>query len=190
MTRHIKRLFELGARVYVFIMLMQYGIGKIIGQQFYRKGKLPENIIDTTLGNVETFDLAWTFMGHSFYYILFIGLSQIIGSILLLFNKTKLLGVTILIPIMLNIIVFDIIFLNAYGALASAILYFILLISILIINKKQVISAIKNLMSTIPTENENIKQKRLVHVGIVILIVGLIFVIDQFFVNLIGHGVG
>jgi len=87
MTFNIKHLIELGIRIYLFIILNQYGIGKIIGQQFYRKGKLPESVANIRLGNVEAFDLAWTFMGYSFYYILFVGLSQIIGSWLLLFSK-------------------------------------------------------------------------------------------------------
>ena len=189
MMYNIKHLLELSMRVYLFLILNQYGIGKIIGQQFYRKGNLPKEIINTTLGNVETFDLAWTFMGHSFYYILFVGLSQIIGAWLLLFNKTKLLGVIVLIPILLNIVVFDIIFLNAYGALASAILYLSLLILILIFNKNKVIKAIQHLTSKSNNETKS-RKKILIRCGLVILIVAIIFTIDQTFVNLLGHGKG
>lgn len=43
------------------------------------------------IGLVPDFELAWTFMGRSFGYILFIGLAEIIGAFLLLFNKTKLI---------------------------------------------------------------------------------------------------
>jgi apolipoprotein N-acyltransferase len=51
----------------------------------------------TTLGEATGFDLAWTFMGFSFAYILFIGLAEIVGAWLLLcaifyLNKERVLG--------------------------------------------------------------------------------------------------
>jgi len=189
MTFNIKHLIELGIHIYLFIILNQYGIGKIIGQQFYRKGKLPESVANIRLGNVEAFDLAWTFMGYSFYYILFVGLSQIIGSWLLLFNKTKLLGVIVLIPIVLNIVVFDIIFLNAYGALASATLYLSLLIIVLFLNKNRVIKALKTL-TTKSKKQITLKTTSLAHLGMLILIIAFIFGFDQLCINLLGHGKG
>lgn len=51
-------------------------------------------------------------MGYSFAYILFIGVMQIVGAWMLLWERTKLLGVAILMPILVNIVVFDIIFLD------------------------------------------------------------------------------
>ena len=69
--------------------------------------------------------------------MLFIGIGEIVGALMLLFNRTKLIGTIILIPIMANVIVFDIFFLDKYGALASAILYFAMLLIILYINKER-----------------------------------------------------
>ena len=43
---------------YVFIFLNVYGIGKIAGGQFYRRGDLPEDIANLTLGQVGLFKLA------------------------------------------------------------------------------------------------------------------------------------
>ena len=102
-----------------------YGFGKILGQQFYIRDELPEHLSSQPINDVNTFDLAWTFMGHSQAYILFIGVSQIIGAWLLLRNRIKLLVVAILISIMVNIIAFEIIFLDAFGALVSATIYFL-----------------------------------------------------------------
>jgi hypothetical protein len=104
--------------------------GKIIGGQFYRRGHLPPEVAQLPLASAGPFELAWTFMGYSFAYILFIGLTEIVGAWMLLWERTKLLGVAIL-PVMVNIIVFDIIFLDKYGALASAAIYTILLFVIL-----------------------------------------------------------
>ena len=70
-------------------------------------------------------------MGYSFAYILFIGLAEVVGAWLLLWERTKLLGVAILLPIMFNILIFDFIFLDKYGALASATIYTLLLFVIL-----------------------------------------------------------
>ena len=73
-----QRAIELAARWYVFIFLNVYGLGKIAGGQFYRRGRLPEEVAKTLLGEVNAFDLAWTFMGYSFAYILFIGLAEVV----------------------------------------------------------------------------------------------------------------
>jgi len=58
--------------------------------------------------------------GHSYFYIVFNGIAQLVGAWFPLWNKTMLLGV--LMPIMINIIIFNIIFLDVYPALANAII--------------------------------------------------------------------
>ena len=121
---NLNKIFELACRWYVFLFLNFYGIGKIMGGQFYRRGQLPADVAATTIEQASAYDLAWSFMGYSFFYILFIGISQIIGAWMLLWNQTKLIGVTILIPIMLNIIIFDIIFLDVRDALVNAVFIF------------------------------------------------------------------
>lgn len=181
-----KRLIELFARWYVFIFLTIYGLGKILGGQFYRKGNLPQEIANQTLDTVNSFDLAWTFMGHSYPYILFIGISQLIGAWFLLWDKTKLLGVAILLPIMVNIIVFDINFLDKYGALASAIIYFSLLILILFLNKDRIIQVFKILTETGQQESQNFKTRSLITLMVLLLMAGL-FIVDQLIVNALGH---
>ena len=129
-----KNRFEIVLRQCVFIILNIYALSKIFGGQFYMQGKLPLEVAETTLGDASSFSLAWTFMGHSYFYVLFVGITQLIGAWFLLWNKTKLLGVLILIPIMINIIIFDIIFLDVYPALANAIIVFSMLLLVLIFN--------------------------------------------------------
>ena len=180
------KMFEVVCRSYVFIFLNFYGIGKIMGGQFYRKGQLPAEVAQTTIEQASAYDLAWSFMGYSFVYILFVGISQIIGAWLLIWNRTKILGVMILFPIMVNIIVFDIIFLDVRDALANAIIYFLMLNYILFFNKEKVIKAFQALTkidSNKPTE----KNKNLVRIGLLGVMMLFIFGIDQFFVNLIRY---
>jgi len=179
--------FELTARFYVFTLLTIYGLGKCLGGQFYKKGNLPEEISNIPLSEIGGFDLAWTFMGYSYTYILFIGVSQLIGATLLLFEKTKLLGVFILVPILINIIVFDAIFFETYGALASAILYLFLLITVLILNRVQVMEILEIVLHYNKSSVRNSQETRLKMLGIVLVLMMLVFGIDQFFVNLLGH---
>lgn len=184
--KNYKKYLELAARCHVFLMLNIYGLGKIAGGQFYKQSELPKEIAQQTLGEVNGFDLAWTFMGYSYSYILFIGLSQVIGAWLLLFNKTKLLGVLILVPILINIIVFDAIFFETYGALASAMIYFLLLLIIMIFNKKQITKAVKEL-----TNFKNIRNYKLKEFGLTALVVSLImatiFGVEQLCIFFLGH---
>ena len=149
------------------------------------KGKLPAVVANTTLGEASGFSLAWTFMGHSYFYIMFVGIAQLIGAWFLLWNKTKLIGVLILLPIMANIIVFDIIFLDVYPALANAIIVFFMLILILFLNKERIIDAIKRL-TNFQEKPKVLIKRRLITFGITILIIVLIFTFDSFIEQWLG----
>ncbi len=182
----LQRVIELAARWYVFLFLNVYGFGKICGGQFYRRGRLPEGLASTPLGEVEAFDLAWTFMGYSFTYILFIGLAEVVGAWLLLWNATKLLGVAVLLPIMLNILVFDVVFFDTYGALASATIYTMLLCVIAICNRAGVKRAVHALVSQ--GRSTRLRPRQWTRAAFsAAVIMGLFFAFDQMLVNLLGH---
>jgi hypothetical protein len=174
-----KNIFEIVLRQCVFIILNIYALSKIFGGQFYMKGKLPLEVAETTLGDASSFSLAWTFMGHSYFYVLFVGITQLIGAWFLLWNKTKLLGVLILIPIMINIIIFDIIFLDVYPALANAIIVFSMLLLVLIFNMEILIKIFQVLINSATTSNVPIKRRFLI-IGITIIVISLIFAFDSF----------
>ena len=184
-----KEILEITCRLYVFFFLTVYGIGKIIGGQFYTSTRIPDEIAIMPIGQVPDFELAWVFMGRSFGYILFIGLAEIIGACLLLFNKTKLIGTLILIPVMVNVIVFDIFFLDAYGALFSATLYFVMLLTILVINKEKISKLLIELVSAKMAPQISFKEKFFKY-SIALAIIVLIFIGDQVIVNLLGYGKG
>lgn len=185
----LNKIIELASRIYVFIFLMIYGTGKLIGGQFYRRGELPIEIANSTKAEVSSFDLAWTFMGHSIYYIYFIAFAEIIGACLLLLNRTKLLGIAILLPIMINIIAFDIIFLDTYGALASAIIYTLLLFTILYLNQDRIRQIFQILIEPGLAKKESTKHN-IYKLILVAILMAIVFGIDQLLVNLLGHGKG
>lgn len=184
-----KEILEITCRLYVFFFLTAYGLGKVIGAQFYTASSMPDGLALMPIGQVSDFDLAWVFMGRSFGYMLFIGLAEVIGAILLLFNKTKLIGTLVLIPIMVNVIVFDIFFLDEYGALASATIYLFMLLTILAINKEKISKMLIALVSVKMIPQVSFKEK-LIKYSIVLAIIVLIFIGDQIIVNFLGYGKG
>lgn len=184
-----KEILELTCRLYVSFFLTIYGVGKIIGGQFYTTARMPDGLELMPIGQVSDFDLAWVFMGRSFGYMLVIALAEILGAVLLLSNKTKLLGTLILIPIMVNVIVFDVFFLDEYGALAGATLYLFMLFAILVINKEKMIAVFNDLIKNKKPSKISSKEKFYKYL-IVAAIIVLIFIGDQLIVSFLGYGKG
>jgi len=177
---------ELSARIYAFSMLMAYGTGKIAGGQFYRSGALPDEVAKLTLEQAGGFDLAWTFFGYSEAYIWFIGGTQVIGALFLLFNRTKLIGVAILIPVLINIIVVDYFFQISTGALLSAISYLTALLFIVFVNRARVKEALISLLPTPEPDNSSFST-RLIRLALSIGIVMLIIFMEAQMLNIVGR---
>lgn len=176
--------FELAARIYAATMLLTYGFGKLMGGQFYQ-GSIPEAVASLPLSEVGGFDLAWTFFGYSYGYILFIGGTQILGSFMLLFHRTKLLGAATLIPVLLNIIVVDFFFEISTGAMLSAISYLTAVSFVVFYNREKVVEAIK---SAIPDSGEKKPMgQRLLKLGIAIAIVVIIVLLENQMLNFVGR---
>ncbi len=176
-----RRSVELACRVYVFVFINIYGLGKIAGGQFHRQGYMRPEISQKTLGDVGGFDLAWAFFGYSKTYVLFIGLSQVVGGFLLLWSRTKLLGAAILIPILLNIIFVDACFGIPAGAMFSAIIYLVLTLVMLYLNKERVAAAWVSLVrSDNASYNEGSSSARLKLIGLALLLTAVFFFIELF----------
>ncbi len=84
-------------------VLLLYATGKLMGSQ------LQSSLLwqGQELGELNGYQLTWNFFGHSRFYNLFIAISQLTASILLLFRRTTLLGACILLPILANIVVIN-----------------------------------------------------------------------------------
>ncbi len=179
LAKSIRYYFEMATRLYVWSLLSIYGIGKITGGQFHRKGHLPAYIAQTPLSEVGSFDLAWTFFGYSELYIYFIGISQLIGASMLLFERTKLVGVAILLPILVNIIVMDYCFSINSGALLSAISYLFALFFILYCNRIQVLEILQRMTQKVKTEKQETLIQKIMVGSIAIGIMLLMQVLHQ-----------
>ncbi len=84
---------------YVAYGISTYGFAKLLKTQF----QTPQFIKDAKAKELNGFWLTWLYYGYSQTLAFIIGATQVIGSFLLLFRKTRLAGVFILIPVMVNI---------------------------------------------------------------------------------------
>ncbi len=129
---------ELALRIYLFLTMSIYGWGKLAGDQFFIRGNVPPEIASKTLAEATAHDIAWVFFGYSAAYLWFIGISQGLTAIMLLLEKTKILGIAAMIPIMLNVIVVDICYGVSPGPLMSAILYFVWTGILIYLNRERI----------------------------------------------------
>lgn len=100
-------LFILLLRWYLAYYMFDYGIGKITGEQF---GVYNPRLLDMPLREVNKFYLAWHLFGMSPVFNITVGLLQIFGAILIVVNRTMLIGAFFLLPLLFNILLVDIAF--------------------------------------------------------------------------------
>ncbi len=89
---------------YLALTLLKYGADKIFKHQFY----LPEpNTLYTPVGQLTPDMLFWSTMGSSYSYTVFSGIIEIIPALLLLFRKTRLLGILISFGVLVNVVMLN-----------------------------------------------------------------------------------
>lgn len=94
--------------------MADYGYSKMTGDQF---GQRSVEILNTPLKDVDKFHLAWHLFSLDKTFDNVVGLTQILGAVLIVFNRTALLGTLILLPILGQIFLIDLAFTtNIFGA--------------------------------------------------------------------------
>lgn len=118
--------------------LLAYGLALelcLVGWEkiFHLQFIIPIGKLDYPFSSLTRTDLLWAFFGRSYAFILVIGFIQIFGAVLLLFRRTRLVGVFIAIPVLLNIILLDIFYeiepapLTLAVTLLIGVMYFLLI---------------------------------------------------------------
>jgi hypothetical protein len=97
-------------------LLLTYASSKMLGRQF----TLPPEIALRPVGSLTGYQLAWLYYGHSHTYAAIVGLIQLAGGVLLLFRKTALLGASLTLPVVTNIVMINVFFHIAWGALCTS----------------------------------------------------------------------
>jgi hypothetical protein len=111
-------------RYSIALDLAMFGFQKIFHLQF----TTPRGMLDEPFSSFSGEWLTFTYFGQSYPFVVVIGILQIAGSFLLLFTRTRLLALMIILPVLLNIVLIDFFYSLAPGVLAHAI--FILLSAI------------------------------------------------------------
>jgi len=88
-------------RYFLGYQMIYYGLFKILPIQF---GEIAFWRLLQPYGDSSPMGFAWTFLGYSKGYNLFMGLAEFIGGVLLFHKKTRLLGGLVLIPVITNIV--------------------------------------------------------------------------------------
>jgi hypothetical protein len=124
-------------RYWLALEISTYGFAKILKTQFgvahYRD--------DMPVGQLNGFNLTWNYFAHSYALAVIIALCQIGGSILLLFRRTTLLGVFILLPVMVNIVLINFFFDISPGAFMNSVMFTLGLLYLLLLQRSALITA-------------------------------------------------
>jgi uncharacterized membrane protein YphA (DoxX/SURF4 family) len=137
----------LAARVLIAWTFLSYGWGKLTGTQF---GISPEEMA-TPVKDLSLFRLAWHLFNHEPFNT-FVGISQLIVALLLLINRTAILGALLAIPILANILVIDITYLKMPGFYWRLSYYLLLIFLILWHYKKRLFAAFETLTNGVSTK--------------------------------------
>lgn len=149
----------------VALAMVAYGVGKLV--QF----KHAQNI-STPVSELTGMQLMWAFYGYSRPFVLTLGVLEVVGGLLILVKRFRLIGCLLVSSILINIILQDIFYDVNIGALRAAILYQFAIIIVFIINKHIVIDVWKKLVHT-NLANESLKKKLFIILISVVLFVSL-----------------
>jgi hypothetical protein len=90
-------------RYFLSMDMIMFALQKIFHMQFV----IPLGVLDNPFSSLSGEELMWAFFGKYYAFTVIIALSQISGAVLLLFRRTWLCGVIILLPVLINILLLD-----------------------------------------------------------------------------------
>lgn len=158
----------------IVLAMLAYGVGKMV--QFKHAQH-----VSTPVSELSGMQLMWAFYGYSRPFVLTLGALEIIGGLLILIKRFRLIGCLMVSSILINVILQDIFYDVNIGALRAAILYQIAIIIIFIINKQIVIDVWKKLIQTNITQ-QNLKEK--LYVIIVSTLLFVLFRIIEYYITI------
>ncbi|MES2655027.1 MAG: hypothetical protein V4620_05520 [Bacteroidota bacterium] len=139
--------FILCARVLIAYTFLSYGWAKLTEGQF----GLSDKELSTPVKDLRLFKLSWYFFEQEPFKS-FVGISQIIAALLLLYNRTLILGALLSIPILANILIIDITYIKMPGFYWRLSYYLFLDFLILWHYKERIMLAFNNVFSGLTTK--------------------------------------
>jgi len=140
------------------LVLFEYGFAKIYNLQFMSPDyfRLSEEI-----GNMSPMRLLWTFMGVSYSFKVFVGISQVIAATLLIFKRTMFLGSLMSSILFLNIFIFNMTF---DGPLKSFSFIFLISNLLILLRTEEAAFVLKRILS-----NRKLEKKEVILSFVVLL---------------------
>lgn len=154
----VYRAFLLAFRLYAAAIITGYALGKMAAGQFL-VDPLDDEVASIPLGELTGFQMAWRFFGYSAVFVWIIGLLQLTGALLLLFNRMQLLALLFLLPVMINIVLIDLIFGIPKQASFNAIHITLILLFLIWTDRARVLAAMRQLAA--PLSNALSKSERI-----------------------------
>ncbi|MDN3605725.1 DoxX family protein [Kaistella yonginensis] len=167
-SKEILNLLEWSFSLYVAGMMIVYGIGK-----YYQFDGIGDDVSDGM-------KVMWTFYSFSKPFVFILGFFEILGAILLLIPKTRIIGSIVLTTILFNIILQD--YFYEIPALYTAISLQILVLIILWFNRKPLVNGIKS-FSLISTKI-NAENRILKIIAVLIMTIFIFFFVSYLIKNL------
>jgi hypothetical protein len=154
-----------------------YGIIKAIPVQM----SFPSFIsLQTPVGEMSPFDLIWITFGYGTPYQVFGGILEVLAAILILFRRTRIVGLVILIPLMVNIIMLN--YTYQIGVLTLS--FYILLVALFLLAPyiPQIIRFFFVQQPVILAHHEYVPGRN--YKTIVLKTIGILFIGTSFILNL------
>jgi len=131
--------FILVARVLLAWTLLKYGWSKLTDGQF----GITKEAMEQPLKNIDLFRLSWYLADHEPFKS-FVGVSQLVTAMLILYNRTVILGALVSIPIWMNILIWDMTFMGLYTPFTVRIPFYLLLTCLILwYYKDKILSALQ-----------------------------------------------
>ncbi len=135
-------------------ILFSYGIIKIFPVQMMSPSFIG---LHTSVGDLRPFDLLWTTFGYGKPYQIFSGFFELSGAILILFRRTRVAGLLIIAPVMLNVVILN----YTYQVGVLILSFYILLITLFLLTPytKQLLRFFFNKQMVVLFQNEYVPDK-------------------------------
>lgn len=134
-------------RYWLSLSISSYGFAKLLRTQF----QTPEFFLDMPLNSVNGIGLTWYFFGYSYPFSVIIAIFQLAGAVLLLYRRSTLLGVMILLPVMVNIVLINIFYNIGIGAFFTSVSYTIALLFFIFLNKNRLLMIFGDIVDSLPS---------------------------------------
>lgn len=112
---------------FISLVMISFATPKFFNTQFQvflHSGYMP-------FKEISSYSLAWSFLGYSYKYILFLGIAEFTAGTLILFKRTRLIGLILSLALYTNIVIIDLEF-QVVEAIVHAIIEFVIVILLLL----------------------------------------------------------